>query len=262
MKTKAVILLLTAFFIRPAFAQDDDKSFKFGLKAVPSINWYKPEDAKKFESAGTNLKFGYGLMTEFKLAGSAWLSTGLQVDYDGGRIHFKDTVGYFANKDGEIIAIEDTTGQLAQLTAYKLNERKYRTTYVTLPLTLRLRTKEVGMMTYFGQFGFPLSIKLKGRCDDKVNAYTMTGFGNETENTALDISNDMGFMNVGLTIGGGAEYNMSGNTSILFGINYTQGFMNTVRRDSKQLLNDAAPPTALEQKFFSRNVGLTVGILF
>lgn len=269
MKTKVFLLVIFAFLGKLATAQDDDKSFKFGLKAIPSINWYKPDDTKFYSSDGTNIKFSYGLITEFKLAGSAWLSTGLQVDKDGGKINYLDTVICFLNQDGEIISAEDT-GSVSSYTIQKLDNRVFKASYVTLPLTLRLRTKEVGMMTYYGQFGFPISIKLRGRSEDvarKVNS-TYNGFEAASTNKDLDISSDMGFMNVGLMIGGGAEYNMSGNTSILFGIHYNQGFMNTVRRDSKQLKNAdkmfTSSPAFVDndQKFYSRSVALTVGILF
>lgn len=265
MKKITLFLFALSLIARPLLAQDDDKSFKFGLKIVPSVNWYKPDDKKKFESAGTNIKFSYGLMTEFKLAGSAWFSTGLQVDYDGGKMTFKDTVGYFVYDD-QIINFEDTAGKSATMTAYKLDERKYRATYVTLPLTLRLRTKEVGAMTYYGQFGFPLSIKLKAKADDQVRApnYTTGGYGPVLEQKDLDITGDMGFLNIGLTVGAGAEYNLSGSTSLIFGLNYTQGFLNTVRSESKQLVNDDVAPEfhGLKQKFFSRNVSLMIGIAF
>jgi hypothetical protein len=197
------------------------------------------------------------------LAGVAWFSTGLQVDYDGGKIKYLDTVGYFINKDGDIFEPKDTAANPGYA-IHKLESRTFKATYVTLPLTLRFRTKEIGMMTYFGQFGFPLSFKLKGRADDqtrKVN--TQGGFDAISKVEDLDISKDMGFMNMGLTIGGGAEYKLSGSTSLQFGLNFTQGFMNIVRGNSKHLLNDATPqPHALSQLFRTRNIGLTVGILF
>lgn len=271
MKTKVFLLVACAFFAKVSLSQEDDKSFKFGLKAVPSVNWYKVDDEKFYKSGGSNVKFGYGLMTEFKLAGSAWLSTGLQVDKDGGKIEYTDTVICFINQDGEIIA-QDDTAAASSYSIQKLENRTFKASYVTLPLTLRLRTKEVGMMTYYGQFGFPISIKLKARSDDearKVNA-TYNGFDAGATNTDLDIGSDMGFMNVGLVIGGGAEYNMSGSTSLIFGIHYNQGFLNTVRGESKQLksadkmFTPAPGPsfTDNKQKFYSRSVALTVGILF
>ncbi len=265
MKTKAFLLLFTVFIAKPFLAQDDDKSFKFGLKAVPSIAWYKPDDKKKLTSAGSQLKFGYGLMMDFKLAGSAWLCSGFQVDYDGGKLTFLDTAAYQLNQDNEFVK-----DPLDSNLNFKLDERTYKVNYLTIPLTLRLRTKEIGMMTYFGQFGFPLSVKLKARAEDQVRPITgVNTFGSVATKEDLDITNDMGVMNIGLTIGAGAEYNLSGSTSIIFGINYTQGFLNVLRPNSIYLIKDpgVAGPTSsgrevFSEKVLSRNVGLTVGILF
>ncbi len=272
MKTRTILFLLAAFICKPFFGQDDDKSFKFGLKMIPSVNWYKPDDPKKIENAGVNLKFGYGLMMDFRLAGSAWFCTGLQVDYDGGKLKFLDTVAYQLNLDNEFIK-----DPLDSNLNFILDERTYKVNYLTIPLTLRLRTKEIGMMTYFGQFGFPLSFKLKARCEDNVRPINKTSAstnvnlpGSPATKEDLDITNDMGIVNIGLTIGAGAEYNLSGSTSIIFGLNFTQGFLNVLRPNSIYLIKDPGPlssntdPTkrALSEKVISRNVGLTVGILF
>ena len=267
MKTKLLLLLIAAFLFHPVLAQDDDKSFKFGLKAIPSVNWYKPDDKKKLESAGSLLKFGYGLMMDFKLAGAAWFCSGLQVDYDGGKLNFLDTVCYQLNLDNEFV--KDPVDSNLN---FRLDTRTYKVNYLTIPLTLRLRTNEVGMMTYFGQFGFPLSIRMKARAVDEVRPITdrdpVNTFGSISTKEDLDITNDMGVMNIGLTIGGGAEYNMSGSTSIIFGINYTQGFLNVLRPNSIYNIKDPGPigPTSgrsvFSEKVLSRNIGLTVGILF
>ena len=55
----------------------DDKSFKFGLAIEPSINWYSPSEAKKFESVKNPMKFAFGLVTDIKLSENIWLSTGI-----------------------------------------------------------------------------------------------------------------------------------------------------------------------------------------
>src|SRR5688572_9363050 len=103
--------LLTSFlllaFILPGYSQDENnfKNVRFGVKGAPSLNWYKPDDPKKIEKAGTKLGFAWGLAIEFRLNSVACIATGLQIDYDRGNLNFLDTASYFYNtKDQELLA--------------------------------------------------------------------------------------------------------------------------------------------------------------
>ena len=46
---------------------------------------------------------------------------------------------------------------------YWLKERKYKVNYVTIPIGLKLKTKEIGYLTYFGEFGGNIGIPYKTR---------------------------------------------------------------------------------------------------
>ena len=277
-KNIAVIALLAFGFLAKAQDGGSDKNFRFGLKLSPSLNWYKVDDKKTFEKEGIVPKFGYGLITEFKLTDVAWFSTGLQVDYDGGKIKMLDTVGYYYSEDDGFLEVNDIdfadTNSTKGYIGYQLNNRKYRTTYLSIPLQLRLKTKEIGYMTYFGNFGFLASFQLKTRANDNVTYYDLNTGNNKTEDIEdLEISKDMNLIRLGLDIGGGAEMNISGSTSLIFGLNFHQGFTNAVKKESKfnidgEKTNDAlssgssTKPVAQEQKFLTQHLTLFVGILF
>lgn len=264
MNKRLLSFIIAAGLIFPAIAQES-KSFRFGLKGAPSLNWYTPEDSKKFENAGLNFKFSWGLMTEFKLAEVASLVTGLQLDSDGGKITFKDSVGYIVSDEEAIYNTEiqtaflDTTGKYK---FYLLNERNYSVKYVTLPAIIKMKTKEIGYFTYFGQFGVNMSFKTKGIVDDEV-------FDGTSKVTLkdMDISDDFQLFRTQLSVGAGAEYNLAGSTSLVVGINYNRGFSNVLKKDSKYLFTSELNGTTLSfppvsQKATSNNVMLTVGILF
>lgn len=254
-----MLLLATAFSGTVAFAQDgenDLKNFRFGLKAIPMITWYKPDDAAKFESGGAMLKFGYGLSTEFRLNKVAVIATGLQVDYDGGRINLKDTAYYFLSRDNELIEPGDTANFTGEST-FRLNKRTYNTTYVTIPLTLKLKTNEIGYMTYYGQFGVNASVRARSRANDEV-----TPVPTDAHEKLLN-SSDMQFMKLALNVGLGAEYNIQGSTSLVFGVNYINGFTNVARKESRYLFRTASNNNnALKQDFRANAVQITVGVLF
>ncbi|MFI5202866.1 MAG: outer membrane beta-barrel protein [Flavobacteriales bacterium] len=275
---KTLTLLILAAFTFQGLAQDD-KKFRFGLKMTPTINWLGIDDKNAFEGGGSVMKFNYGLLTEFHLAGAAWFSTGLQVDYDGGKIKSTAT-GFLAPPDNStgiiFYAYDKNKGFLefdktdTTYESYWLRQRNYRSMFVTLPLQLRFKTKEIGYLTYFGNFGINMSVHIRTKANDEVNAAS-TLYASTTELENLKINDDMNFMRLGLVLGGGVEMNLSGTTSLLFGLHFFQGFLNSVKADSKYLLDaelttaassSTYTPIAQKQKFLHRNIGLTIGVLF
>lgn len=276
---KTLLMGLAIFGFTMSKAQDDaDKKFRFGLKLTPSINWLKIDDEKRFSKGGSVIKFGYGLMTEFKLAGAAWFSTGFQIDYDGGKINYNPTTsgnvsfvsnaGYYYNDNDGFLEVEKIgstdTATLKRYDSYVLTNRTYKSTYLTLPINLRLKTKEIGYLTYYGNIGLLASIHLKSKANDEVFKNGSTSISQSED---LNISKDMGFSKFGFNIGGGVEFNLSGTTSFIAGINWIQGFSNYVKGDSKYTADipktfTENKWTRLSQKFTTQSIALTVGVLF
>lgn len=287
--TLTLATLITAF----AFAGDENelKNFRFGLKVTPSVNWYKP-DGKIMAGNGAGVKFGGGVILEFRLAKVASLQTGIQIDMDGGKIKYNNggintnganTVSYDYTNADDVIAEynsrpSDSLGSYQWYqthNAYQLNERKFKCTYITIPLALKLKTKEIGSMTYFGQFGINSSIRWKANATDKVTQLptsNTTGGANETK-SKVDITKDMSFFTAAVNFGLGTEMNLSGSTSLLIGVNYNLGFLNVVKKQSGYLekrTNGAdmlANPgdysqAPMPQIIKSNGVVLTVGVLF
>ncbi len=259
MKKALFILLSLLIGGKYAFAQDENelKNFRFGLRTGGMLCWYKPDDKKKFESGGVTAKGSYGLMMEFRLNKVAVIATGLQVDYDGGKLNMLDTNYYFLSKDDEFLSKEDTAG--VPYDSYQLLSRQYNTTYITIPFTMKLKTQEIGYFTYYGQFGLNNSIRLKSR----VNDQDKTMSGGSADQTELENTNDMNMFRFALNIGGGMEWNLSGSTSLVFGLNWYNGFSNVLKKESRYVFrtpfNDNEYVT---QKATSNAVCLTIGVLF
>lgn len=261
MKKALILVLMLTLGAGYTFAQDENnlKNFRFGLVASPSLNWYKPEDAKKMSNAGIKAGFAWGLQMEFRLNKVASLVTGLQVNYDRGNINFVDTANFlYDTQDEGYLAIEDTAGKNFEL--YKLNNRIYKTNYVMLPLYLKMKTNEIGMMTYYGEFGLMSSIRLKAKTKDEVTDYN----SNNAKVTLTDVDNtkDMNLFRFQLHIGGGFEYNLSGSTSFFAGAAFNYGFSNVFQKNSEYLGTTASSWTPFKQQGTANNVSLSVGILF
>lgn len=281
------ILTITALAIATSgvFAQDDQasKNVRFGLVVAPSVNWLKSGE-KIIEKNGVSMKFGGGLGLEFRLTNVAVFATGLMINTSGGKVSYKNDltgnpstsyVAYYYDKENEEIsefltAYNDTTSSGSnRYVPCLLNERKYSITYVTLPLTLKLRTKEIGALTYFGMFGINSSFRVAAKATDEVQkpaTSSSSGWGTPETISKTDIKKDVNLFSEALNMGLGVEWNLSGTTSLVIGANYILGFSNIVKSESKYLNKFTAGGPGygapLKQSLKSNSIGLTIGVLF
>jgi hypothetical protein len=247
MKNLAFVIL-SLLFVQNSYSQDF-KKFRFGLKGVPNISWMKP-DATNLESDRPGLRFGYGLMTEFALSDNYYFATGVEVITAGGSMNYLDSAYYI------------TTSNPAD--TFRVGRRNYNLQYLNIPLTLKMRTNEIGYMRYFGQFGLDIGFRTKATSRDR----DLTGTFRDS-----DITKDAQLFRVAMNLGIGAEYTLIGNTALVVSVNYNNGFTNALRRESRDLMANPWATGAddkelkqnrrhVQQKATSNFVALNVGILF
>ena len=265
---KIFTLLAAGFLAFGTFAQDDDfKKFRFGLKMDPSFNWLSVDNKKKFANNGIGAGFGFGLQTEFALKPKVSLVVGAGISFEGAKLNFypgssADSVHYVLNQDDELqswgsdTAIMNITGN----TTYTLNNRSYRVNYLYVPVHLKMKTNEIGMLTYFGQFGVDLKIKTKARANDDIN---LIG-GNSTSVSDINIDSGINPLAIGLNIGGGAEFNLSGTTSLFTSLSFTYGAINMLKKNDDTLneVSESFQNSAIEQNAVPHAIRLSLGILF
>jgi hypothetical protein len=264
MKSIFTLLVLTVFVATATYGQD--KNMKFGLRVAPFLNTYKPDNAKDIETAGAKGSFSWGAAAEFNLGENASIVTGLDVIYSGGKYSYLDTVGYFFHDD-EIIevdkdgafdpAITDST-TLANLNVYKLNTRSVKANYINIPFHLKFKTNEIGYLTYFGQFGLNTAFNTNALSTDAVTDLDHPEDNYELQE--LDVDSELQPITFALHVQIGAEYNLSGSTSLVFGLFFNNGFSNIIKGKSAHLLGVDGLP--YEQKVYDRGFGLSVGIMF
>jgi hypothetical protein len=259
-KKSFAFFLLVTLTINTSFAlgdDDGDKTFRFGIKVNPMLSWFRPDD-KKIEKDGLKAKFGYGLITEFKLAKVVSFATGIGADYEGGKLAFKDSASYYVF-DGEFISVADTAGK--KVARYLLTSRNYNINYLNIPITLKMKTKDIGGMTYFAVFGGDLGFRLKSKVTDKVTAMSTVPAGFTYDPTDIDNTKDMNILRTALNVGAGFEYNLSGSTSLVVGLNYRRGFLPVVKKNSEYLL-ERNTSSAFKTAVLGDAFLLTAGILF
>lgn len=268
MKKLFTLLVFTLFVSSALFAQD--KKMKFGLKIAPYLNSYKSESEKDITSNGAKGSFMWGGAAELNLGDNAAIVLGVDVAYSGGKINYLDSVGYAlyddeiveVNSDGSVKEPLDSLA-LTKTSFYHMNSRSVKANYVNLPFHLKFKTNEIGYLTYFGQFGLNTMINTNALAEDDsnlLNSPTVTSVP-----TDIDVSKEVQPITFALHIQLGAEYNLSGSTSLVVGLFYNNGFSNVLKKTSSHLVEDNASLTQLpayQQKVYDRSFGLAIGIMF
>lgn len=216
---KSISLLLLLMMAFGSFAQDSGSSFHFGLKAAPSLAWLKVDDG--LEGNGSKIGFTYGLITEFNFSDRYAFATGLDVTYRGGKVKSQDII--------------KNVNQTDSLTRF--GEANYTLQYIELPITLKLKTNEIGYLTYYLQAGLTPGINIRARANTKVyyekpaNATHPTP--NPSEGDDVDVKDGINSLNLSMVIGGGIEYTLSGSTVLLAGIEFNNGFVDVIDGNGK-----------------------------
>lgn len=258
---KILILLCALTLAGPLFSQSDmdERKIRFGLFGSPNFGWLKP-NINSFDKSGlqSRIGFGYGVMMDLKFSESPnyLFSTGFNItSHGGGLIEPWDTVIY---------ETQDTLQFFGRL------DRTYRLNYVNVPLLLKMRTNEIGYMTYFGAIGVDVGIRTRARANDD---YTWINDVGPSDVDDTDISDHIRFMKLALNITLGGEYNLSGNTNLYVGIGWHNTFTNIFRNtdanrilepddDGNPRLLNGQPIPSQQKKAIANYVSLDLGIFF
>lgn len=235
MKKAIATLSLSILLLSSVFSQDDVKSFVLGLKFAPSIDWMKP-NSLNYKYDGVILGYTYGLVGDFAIGGSGhyFINTGLQFKSTGGKLTYDDMVDY----DG---------GGLTDATVF----RRYKLSYISIPISFKLKTAQFGRMTYYGNFGLDNSIRTKARAND---TYKLAN-SSEVSPKEFEINKEVSLFKESIIIGGGAEYTISGNTKAFAGLIFYNGFTDVLSGSNTKF------PTVKENAV-NKSLELVIGISF
>ncbi len=293
------ILAFTAIAIlisNTMVSQDEtSKKFRAGLKFSMQPTWFQSGDPNT-SKLKTGFGYGFGLNTEFRLSDVIYFATGIGGDFEGGTIKYRDdgfnptsssTVstqafhseytldnsnGFVAAENGVDVSTYDKDGN----SSYSLTSRKIKTTHVTIPIGLKMLTKEFSGFRYFGAFGGDLGIRVAAKATDTYTYktdHTASGPVTTTGGTSqtYDIGKDCSLVpfRFGMNIGLGAEYRMAGSTSLFLSVNYFRSFTNLMRTDSKYMYtgqttdsNGKITFTHLQQKLMMSAIKINIGVMF
>ena len=234
------ILVFGMLITQLSFAQGE---FRFGLKGSSNFGWVGGT-SKNIVNDGTTVAFGYGIMGDYYFKPNYGISAEIMLS----NIKSKFTVT-------EPLVFNSVPGDTVNDLRYEYNIQ-----YLDIPLTMKFRTKEIGDMTYFGQFGVSMGFALNAKTsivstglpkfisDQEPTEYRV----NDAEGDAFTVNNfdDKVFLfRLPLIIGGGVEYKMAGSTSLQIGVRIANAFTDMFVKDK----------TAIAKNNY---VALSVGVLF
>jgi len=200
MAIRTLLLALAAGLSARAYSQE----LTFIVHADPVISWIGSNESE-YTSEGAKAGFDIGLNVLHYFAENYAISSGISFISAGGRQSATEPhTMVFNNLDPQTLPAGD--------------EMKYNLKYMNIPIGIRLQTNQVGYLTYFTDMGFDVRIMLKST----VDLPTLQIFD---ENAKTEVYG----MNAGWHLGGGVEYELGIDASIIAGLSYGQDFFDITK---------------------------------
>ncbi len=228
----------TNTIVTPPYQVRKVPKFKGGLMISPAITWMQAavdnQNINKIQSPGAKLGFSYGLVGDFFFNNNYGIGANLRIT------SFNEEFKYFKNAD-----------------SLQSIDRTLHLQYLEIPVTLKMRTNEIGYVKYFAQFGFMPAILLGARAD--INEYDRNN-NSVSSNNGLNVNSSVNLFMLYSVVGIGAEYNLGGSTNIIVSLSWNNGFTNIWNRAT----NVSNPDPYTNSNFSTpvENISLNLGVLF
>ena len=196
-------ILLISLMISLIPQKSVSQEIQIGLYTEPLISWFS-SDTDLSVNDGARPGLAFGLTYDRYFARNYAFSSGISIINASGRLSYSDTLLIrFKNSETELNAGDNIT---------------YRIQYLSVPLGIKLKTNQIGYMTFFANTGISPKVIIGGKGDmpskniEKVN-----------------VTEELRLFNLGYYITIGTEYSLSGRTAIVLGIAYEDNFMDVTK---------------------------------
>lgn len=189
------------------------EELKLGVNIDLMASWLSPK-TNLIDKDGTRPGIQGGLMAEYFFHPNYGLVTGLNIGIQGGSLQYENQESI---KTGDNSVVQIIPGSTV---AYSLS-------YLTLPVGLKLKTNEIGYLTYFAQLGFNQRINMGSRASSTGNALKKD-----------NVSEEINLLNLSYYFGGGIEYGLGGQTTLVAGLFFNNGYVDVLSNNNhKAVLN-------------------------
>ncbi len=179
------------------------QKLKLGVCLNPHFDWFS-ESSDRMKSNGSKTGVEGGLMVENYFSDNYAFATGILLGSFGGKMVYNDSIVFQTDETDKDVP----PGK----------EVKYKLQYISVPVGLKLKTNQIGYMSYFARLGFTGQINISAKADAPPSLDD-DGAGKE-----------VGLFNLAYHFGGGLEYGVGGNTAIVVGVTYNNGFLDILSK--------------------------------
>ncbi len=238
-----------------------NKNIQAGITSSFGFNFAKM-GTSRLENNGVNTNFSVGLLMHKSFAGSKNFGFASGLEFDFNTINFQkvDSI-YYNYNDREILPHSSTTQSI-----FQLENRKHKTTLVTIPLALLFRTDPVGSFRYFAKFGIRNSFLISNKMVDKGIDITNPQILKEKENLNMTSKKEMLFYQLSLGLSFGAEWNFIGSTCLVAEMSYYYGltplFLDRKEDNQTLYIKDDGVNTPFSNKATLNQLNLKFAVLF
>jgi hypothetical protein len=208
MQKKFVLILTAILFVFNLTGQD----LQFGVFVNPGISWMKT-DLSRIQGDGTRIGVNFGLTADRYFADHYAFATGISIHNTGGVLKYKEGKVLLTNSGQDSLRAGSSV--------------KYNLQYIHIPWALKFKTTEIGYTTFFAQLGLNTMINIRTRA-------SVEDMGINSEAVPEEIN----LFYMGYHISAGVQYKIVGNTALIGGISYTNGFTDiTQESDEKTVMH-------------------------
>jgi hypothetical protein len=206
---KFILLLLFLLFI--SLNTKAQQSISIGLHFDPLISWFG-SDISEVKNDGARPGINFGLSFNKSFTPNYSFSTGVNLVSAAGRLTHSDTTRLEPHDSGsELITIPPGEAVL------------YKIQYVEVPIGLKLKTNEIGYVTFFSDVGVDPKVLVGGKMD--IPALDIEG------EKAME---ELKMLNLSYHIIAGIQYGLGGNTAAVLGIGFHNNFLDVTKDNGIQ----------------------------
>ena len=213
---KQVTLLALVLVTTCAHLTAQTRQFKFGLQLSPSFSWMGTDDGG-IDGNGTATGLKLATQAEVFFAENYALTTGIGFHFNAGGTLQSQYAGRFFT---ESILADEPFGTQTPTGNVSLD---YSIRYVEIPVSLKLRTREFGYLTYYLEAPI-FSLGIRANATGEIS-----GGGEAAVLEDLDIKREVNPLALSWGFGGGAEYSVSDATRLFGGLQFQQFFTDITR---------------------------------
>ena len=229
------LLVLIAFL----FNLSAQQQFQLGLQLSNKLTWFST-DEKYVITDGIRYGGGIRFIIDYNFTENYILNTGLGLMSVGGKVQYVDSLPYFETRDS-IYGIPPSTTIIKNIEAF------------TMPLTLKLRTNDIGNLRLYGRFGVQLHIRSNVKGDINIMNEDQVNFL-EGENITREVS----LFTLTSPVMAGIEYALWENTRLIAELGYDHGWSNV----SRQLKAASGEMSDKRRNITLGYLSFNVGVLF